>query len=148
MKLLTALLAAVLVLTACAAPEPEVVEATATPDTIPTPDIRIVSFHMIEFTFTAEVTVRNYGTELVEAVAVLIECYGEERMGDYYTYDDQPMKGRVLTASVVVPVVPTDMLPGDFATVIEDIHFEEKPNPGIICGYASRGLEVSVVIGE
>ena len=113
----------------------------------PTPDIRIVSFHMIDFTFTAEVTVRNYGDELVEDVAVLIECYGEERMDDYYTYEDQPMKGRVLTASAIVPVMPSDMLPGDFATVSEDLHFEENPNPGIICGYASRGLEVSIVIG-
>jgi hypothetical protein len=91
------------------------------------------------------VEVRNYGVTLVEGVSVVVECYGETEEG---------AGEHVLTGSWAGPVVPADLLPGDFATAEFEIIWEpdmpgydQYVHGGFPCGYKHTGIEVRILAG-
>jgi hypothetical protein len=132
-------------LAACAAFAP-LPAPTASPT--PPPDVRLISAdaHSGWDQVQGTVTVRNYGGTLVEAVNLIVECYGEL---------DEGTGEHLLTGTWAGPAIPTDLLPGDFANADyliqwtgEEAFYDAYVYGGFSCGYRHSGLEVRILVGD
>ena len=134
-----------LLLAACGGAAP-LSAPTASP--APPPDIRLISAEAHRGLAQVEgtVTVRNYGGTLVEAVNLIVECYGEL---------DEGTGEHLLTGVWKGPTTPTDLLPGDFAKADyliqwtgEEAFYDAYVDGGFPCGYQHGGLQVRILVGD